>query len=74
MTVSAIIKDRLKEIGMTQTELAAKLNTTRQNLNNKMSRDNFSAKELYEISKILETELTMIDNTGKKYNISYDDK
>lgn len=72
MTVSAIIKDRLKEIGMTQTELAAKLNTTRQNLNNKMSRDNFSAKELYEISKILETELTMIDSTGKKYNISYD--
>ncbi len=72
MTVSAIIKDRLKEIGMTQTELATKLNTTRQNLNNKMSRDNFSAKELYEISKILETELTMIDSTGKKYNISYD--
>lgn len=72
MTVSAIIKDRLKEIGMTQTELATKLNTTRQNFNNKMSRDNFSAKELYEISKILETELTMIDKTGKKYNISYD--
>jgi transcriptional regulator with XRE-family HTH domain len=72
MTVSAIIKDRLKEIGMTQTELATKLNTTRQNFNNKMSRDNFSAKELYEISKILETELTMIDNTGKKYSISYD--
>lgn len=72
MTVSAIIKDRLKEIGMTQTELAAKLNTTRQNFNNKMSRDNFSAKELYEISKILETELTMIDNMGKKYSISYD--
>ena len=55
---------------MTQTELATKLNTTRQNFNNKMSRDNFSAKELYEISKILETELTMIDNTGKKYSIS----
>ncbi len=74
MTVSAIIKDRLKEIGMTQTELATKLNTTRQNFNNKMSRDNFSAKELYEISKILETELIMIDNTGKKYNISYDNE
>ena len=73
MTVSAIIKDRLKEIGMTQTELAVKLNTTRQNLNNKMSRDNFSAKELFEISKILETELTMKDKTGKDYIISYDD-
>lgn len=72
MTVSAIIKDRLKEIGMTQTELAVKLNTTRQNLNNKMSRDNFSAKELFEISKILETELTMKDKTGKDYIISYD--
>ena len=73
MTVSAIIKDRLKEIGMTQTELAAKLNTTRQNFNNKMSRDNFSAKELFEISKILETELNMKDKTGKDYIISYDD-
>lgn len=73
MTVSAIIKDRLKEIGMTQTELAAKLNTTRQNFNNKMSRDNFSTKELFEISKILETELIMKDKTGKDYIISYDD-
>ena len=58
---------------MTQTELAAKLNTTRQNFNNKMSRDNFSAKELFEISKILETELNMKDKTGKDYIISYDD-
>lgn len=73
MTVSAIIKDRLKEIGMTQTELASRLNTTRQNFNNKMSRDNFSTKELFEISKILETELIMKDKSGKNYIISYNE-
>ncbi len=73
MTVSEIIKDRLKEIGMTQTELATKLNSTRQNFNNKMSRDNFTAKELAAISKILEMKLLVKDTAGKEYTIEYND-
>ncbi len=72
MTITTFIKERLQEIGMTQTELATQLNTTRQNLNNKMSRDNFSAKELSDISKILDTELIVKDKSGKEYNISYE--
>ena len=72
MTITTFIKERLQEIGMTQTELAIQLNTTRQNLNNKMSRDNFSAKELSDISKILDTELIVKDKSGKEYNISYE--
>ena len=73
MTVSEIIKDRLKEIGMTQTELATKLNSTRQNFNNKMSRDNFTAKELAAVSKILEMKLLVKDTAGKEYTIEYND-
>lgn len=71
MTITTFIKERLQEIGMTQTELATQLKTTRQNLNNKMSRDNFSAKELSDISKILDTELIVKDKSGKEYIISY---
>lgn len=72
MTITTFIKERLQEIGMTQTELATQLKTTRQNLNNKMSRDNFSAKELSDISKILDTELIVKDKSGKEYKISYE--
>lgn len=72
MTITTFIKERLQEIGMTQTELATQLKTTRQNLNNKMSRDNFSAKELSDISKILDTELIVKDKSGKEYIISYE--
>jgi len=46
MSASAAIKQRLSELNMTQTELATAIGTTRQNLANKMSRDNFSAQEL----------------------------
>lgn len=72
MTITTFIKERLQEIGMTQTELATQLKTTRQNLNNKMSRDNFSAKELSDISKILDTELIVKDKSGKEFKISYE--
>lgn len=57
---------------MTQTELANRLNTTRQNLNNKMSRGNFSIQELSDISQILDTELILRDQSGKEYKITYD--
>lgn len=71
MTLSEIIKNRLIEINMTQTELATKLNTTRQNLNNKMSRDNFTAKELTAIADILRLQVLIKDDLGKEYLIEY---
>ena len=71
MTLSEIIKNRLNEINMTQTELATKLNSTRQNFNNKMSRDNFTAKELTTIADILGLQVLIKDNSGKEYIIEY---
>ena len=48
-----IITDRR---GITITGLAKQLGTSRQNLTNKFSRNNFSEKELHEIAKALNCE------------------
>ena len=72
MPVSSIIKELLIKKKITQTELAKKLGTTRQNLNNKMSRNNFTTTELYQISQALNVELLIKDNDGTEYNIKYE--
>ena len=69
MSASTVIRQRLKDMNMTQTELAAALGTTRQNLNNKLSRDTLSVKELYQIGKILN--FTVILKSDKEYTIEY---
>ena len=71
MSASAAIKQRLAELNMTQTELATAIGTTRQNLANKMSRDNFSAQELCVIGTVLGVKLVLRDNAGKEYSIEY---
>lgn len=53
LTMGEKIKIILNRRGMTLAQLAEKLGQSRQNLSNKMSRDNFSEKELYEIAKVL---------------------
>ena len=53
LTMGEKIKIILKRRNMTITELAEKIGTSRQNLNNKFSRDNFSEKEIREISQAL---------------------
>ena len=69
MSASSIIKERLKDLNMTQTELATALGTTRQNLTNKMTRDNFTAKELCKIGDILGCVLCL--KADKDYVIDY---
>ena len=71
MSASTVIKERLAELNMTQTELATAIGTTRQNFANKMARDNFSAKELFNIGSVLKLKLTFKDSTGKEYIIEY---
>lgn len=51
MAMSEKIKILLIKKGMTSADLAAKLGTKPQNLYNKFKRDNFSEKELKEISE-----------------------
>lgn len=73
MTASAIIKKILEEKGISQVELAKMMNMSRQNLNNKLSRDNFTIKELSNISKILDVSLIIKDKAGNEQIISYSD-
>lgn len=66
--ITAIIKDKK----VTQTELAERTNVTKQNLNNKLNRDNFSTLELVEIADALEMQLILKNTSdGKEYVIDY---
>lgn len=65
MTITEFIKTRLKELNMTQNDLASALGITKQNLNNKLSRDNFSSKELSEIAAVLKTDIVMKNENGE---------
>lgn len=73
MTASAIIKKKLEENGISQVEFAKMMNMSRQNLNNKLSRDNFTIKELSNISKVLGISLIVKDKAGNEQIISYSD-
>jgi transcriptional regulator with XRE-family HTH domain len=63
------IKIVLLKRKMTVTTLAETIGTTRSNLSNKLSRDNFSEKELQEIAEALNCDLDMdftLRDTGEK--------
>lgn len=53
LTMGEKIKIMLGRRNMTLAQLAEKTGQSRQNMSNKMSRDNFSEKELLEIAKAL---------------------
>lgn len=72
MSASSAIRQRLIDIGMSQTQLAEAIGTNRQNLGNKLKRDNFSAKELAAICKVIGLNLTMVEGDPGKYVISYE--
>lgn len=69
MSAANAIKKYLDKKGMTQTELAKALGITRQNLSNQMSRDNFTLKELYKISRVLGFEIVL--KGSEEYIIDY---
>lgn len=56
LTMGEKIKVVLNRRNMTVTKLADALGTSRQNLTNKFARDNFSEKEIVEISHVLDCE------------------
>ena len=53
LTTSEKIKVILGRRGMTVSDLATKIGTSRQNLTNKFARDNFNEKEIYQIAEDL---------------------
>lgn len=66
LTAGEKIKIVMKRRGMTLGDLADKTHQSRQNLSNKMTRDNFSEKEIKEIAEALgcdyEASFVMRDN------------
>ena len=72
MSVTEVVKDILHDKHITQVELAEKLKVTKQNLSNKMNRDNFSTIELVEIADALEMKLLLkSESDQKEYTIDY---
>jgi hypothetical protein len=72
MSATTVIEDILKDKGKLKADLADELNITRQNLSNKINRDNFSSLELVEVADALNMELILKDKTdGKEYIIDY---
>lgn len=53
MTVAEKVRVLMKRQGMSLSDLAAATEQTRQNLSNKMNRDNFSEKEIEAMAKAL---------------------
>lgn len=69
LTMGEKIKIILNRRDMTLAQLAEKTNQSRQNLSNKLSRDNFTEKELYAIAKALECTFEagfVMNDTGEK--------
>lgn len=60
LSVSEKIKIILGRRNMTVSDLAKKLNTSRQNLTNKFSRSNFSEKELRQIAEAMDCSVDML--------------
>lgn len=72
MSVKKVIKNILCDKNISQVELAEKVNVTKQNLGNKMNRDNFSTIELVEIADALNMNLILKNKEdGKEYLIDY---
>ena len=69
MGMSEKIKIVLLKRKRTITDLAEQMNTTRSNLSGKLSRDNFSERELQEIAEALDCEFEanfVLRDTGEK--------
>ena len=72
LTTAEKIKVIMKRNNFTMTELANQLNCSRQNLSNKMSRNNFDVRELTAIANALgcELEINFINReTGEKIEL-----
>ena len=69
LTMGEKIKIILNRRNMTLSQLAEKLGQSRQNMSNKMSRDNFTEKELYLIAEALDCNFVasfIMNDTGEE--------
>lgn len=72
MSATEVIKTILKDKNISQVELAEKVKITKQNLSNKLNRDNFSTLELVEIADALNMNLILKNVSDQtEYLIDY---
>ena len=71
MTVSEAIKAILKDKNITLTDFAKLIGITKQNLSNKLNRDNFTSQGLYTIAKTLNVDIIISGGKGQEYKIGY---
>ena len=75
VTGAKVVEEILKDKNVKKGDLAEQVNTTIQNLSNKLKRDNFSTLELVEIAEVLGMELVLRDKDGNNaYIIDYPDE
>ena len=72
MSATEAIKNILKDKNISQVELAERIKVTKQNLSNKLNRDNFSTLELVEIADALNMKLLLKNVSDQtEYLIDY---
>lgn len=72
VTAVEIIEEILENRNISKVDLAQRIKVTRQNLQNKISRDNFTTLELVEIAEVLGMELVLRNKEDKtEYIIDY---
>lgn len=60
LSMAEKIREKLREKKMTMTALCLQIGKSKQNMANKMKRDNFSMKELIEIAEALDCDLEVV--------------
>lgn len=71
MTVSEAIRTILKERNITLSDFAEQIGMKKQNLSNKLGRDNFTSQELYIIAKALDVDIIIKGGKNGEYKIGY---
>ena len=73
MSITSKIRSVLQISGKQQNELAEKLNMVKQTLNNKMTRDSWSASDLIKVADLTGSKLAFIFPDGSQVNFSIDE-
>ncbi len=67
MNITDIIKMECVKQHISITELANKINTSKQNLNNKLTRNDLKFSDIEKIFKVLNLEIKIINQSGMEY-------
>ena len=73
MSITSKIKSVLQISGKQQKDLAEHMNMVKQTLNNKMSRDSWSASDLIKVADLTGSKLAFVFPDGTQVNFSLDE-